>query len=160
MPGMPMGTEIERKFLVAGTGWRGAVTRSVEMRQGYLANSPACSVRVRLEGDHARLNIKSATFDIERQEYDYAIPVGDARTMLETLCGGRFVSKTRHYLAHCGHTWEIDEFADANAGLIVAEIELDAVDESFVKPEWIGEEVSHDRRYYNVSLLEHPYTHW
>ena len=155
-----MATEIERKFLLAGSGGRDAVTRTVEMRQGYLAALPACSVRVRIEGDGARLNIKSATLGIERQEYDYAIPVEDARMMLGTLCGGKSVSKTRHYVPHAGHTWEIDEFADANAGLIVAEIELDAVDESFVNPEWIGEEVSHDRRYYNVSLIEQPYTRW
>ena len=80
--------------------------------------------------------------------------------MLETLCGGRSVSKTRYYVPHGLHVWEVDEFAGANTGLIVAEIELDAVDEAFDKPDWIGEEVSDERRYYNVRLIDHPYSEW
>ncbi len=155
-----MGTEIERKFLLRDDSWRAAVERSVSMRQGYLSAQAPCSVRVRLEGNEARLNIKSATLGIERQEFEYAIPVADAEAMLDTLCGGRAVAKQRHYVRHAGHLWEIDEFSDANHGLVVAELELDSVDEPFVAPPWLGEEVSADERYYNVRLIEHPYSAW
>ena len=155
-----MGTEIERKFLIIGDAWRDAATEVVEMRQGYLAASADCSVRVRIARDEARLNIKSGTLGIVRQEFDYAIPPTDAHAMLETLCGGRSVSKTRYYVPHAGHVWEVDEFSGANAGLIVAELELNAVDEAFDKPDWIGEEVSDERRYYNVRLIDYPYSEW
>ena len=155
-----MGTEIERKFLITGDAWRAAATKVVEIRQGYLATSSDCSVRVRISRDEARLNIKSAMLAIQRQEFDYAIPQEDAHDMLETLCGGRAVSKTRYYVPHAGHVWEVDEFSGANTGLIVAELELDAVDEAFDKPDWIGEDVSDERRYYNVRLIDHPYSEW
>jgi len=155
-----MAIEIERKFLLQDTSWRDQVTRSVAMRQGYLAAQPACSVRVRIEGDAATLNIKSATLGIERQEFEYAIPRDDAEAMLRTLCGERTLCKVRHYVHHGAHTWEIDEFEDANAGLVVAEIELASADEAFERPGWLGAEVSDDPRYYNVCLLEHPYRDW
>jgi adenylate cyclase len=155
-----VGTEIERKFLVTGDAWRAAATEVVEIRQGYLAATPECSVRVRISGDDARLNIKSGTLDIVRQEFDYAIPARDAREMMETLCGGRSVSKTRYYVPYAGHLWEVDEFSGANSGLIVAEIELDAVDEAFDKPGWIGAEVSDEPRYYNACLIDHPFCEW
>lgn len=155
-----MGTEIERKFLLANDGWRSAVTKSVAIRQGYLAGSATCSVRVRLTGEEARLNIKSATLGIQRQEFDYGIPPADAEVMLRDLCGGKVLHKTRHYVAHAGHVWEIDEFAGSNTGLVVAEVELAAVDEPYQRPPWLGEEVSHERRYYNVCLIEHPYSAW
>ncbi len=155
-----MGTEIERKFLTTGDAWRAAVTEVVEMRQGYLSSSPDCSVRVRITADEARLNIKSATLGIVRQEFDYAIPATDAEEILQTLCGGRSLSKIRHYVPHGGRLWEVDEFCGANTGLIVAELELEAADETFEKPDWIGEEVSDERRYYNVRLIEHPYSEW
>lgn len=155
-----MATEIERKFLVLDDSWRAAVARTVEMRQGYLASDPACSVRVRLEGDDARLNIKSATLGISRQEYEYPIPRGDAEAMLNDLCGGRSVAKRRHYVPAGEHTFEVDEFLERNAGLVVAEIELAAVDERFPHPPWLGAEVSDDQRYYNVRLIEAPYDTW
>ena len=155
-----MGKEIERKFLLADEGWRTRVVRSITMRQGYLASAPDCSVRVRLEGEHANLNIKSATLGIERLEFEYSIPVDDAHAMLETLCAGRALSKTRHLVEWAGHTWEIDEFEDDNAGLLVAEIELQSADEAFEHPPWLGDEVSNDVRYYNVRLLENPYKDW
>ena len=155
-----MGIEIERKFLLANDGWRAAVSRSVHMHQGYLAGNAECSVRVRLTDFEARMNIKSATLGIERQEFDYDVPRADAAVMLRDLCGTRTLEKTRHFVLHEGHEWEIDEFAGANAGLIVAELELDRVDEAFARPPWLGAEVSDDRRYYNSELVERPYSHW
>ncbi|MEQ8230719.1 MAG: CYTH domain-containing protein [Gammaproteobacteria bacterium] len=155
-----MGIEIERKFLLADATWRDAVSRSVRMHQGYLGGDATASVRVRLEGDEARLNIKGATLGVERLEFDYVIPRADAETMLATLCGTRTLSKVRHFVEHGGHTWEIDEFEGTNAGLVVAELELAAVDEAFERPGWLGEEVSDDPRYYNACLVEHPYADW
>lgn len=155
-----MAIEIERKFLLRSDAWRGAVVRSVPMSQGYLAADPQCSVRVRRQGTEAFLNIKSATLGVERLEFEYPIPVADAETLLQQLCGGRMVIKTRHYVPCGRHTWEIDEFEGANRGLVVAEIELDHTDETFERPAWIGREVSDDRRYYNVCLLENPYSEW
>lgn len=128
--------------------------------QGYLASDRRCSIRVRVAGEHAWLNLKGATLGVERAEFEYAIPAPDAREILATLCSGPVIEKTRWYVRHGRHTWEIDEFAGENAGLIVAEIELDSADEPFERPAWLGEEVSHDPRYYNVRLVEHPYSRW
>jgi adenylate cyclase len=156
-----MPVEIERKFLVVGDAWRAQVSRSEPMLQGYLAGPPAarCSVRVRIAGDVAFLNIKSATPGVVRDEYEYAIPPGDARRMLETLAGN-IVAKVRHHVDIDGHLFEVDEFGADNAGLIVAEIELDAVDAGFPRPAWLGREVSHLVRYYNLNLATHPYARW
>lgn len=155
-----MGIEIERKFLLANDDWRKLATDSTAMRQAYLAGNSRCSVRVRLEGAEAKLNIKSATLGIQRQEFEYAIPAEEALTMLESLCGGGDVQKTRHYVPYAGHVWEIDEFEGENAGLIVAELELTDVSESFARPSWLGEEVSADTRYYNSALIHHPFSQW
>lgn len=155
-----MALEIERKFLLEDDSWRTQVVRSVTMQQGYLGSDRQCSVRVRRAGDSAWLNIKSATLGIERLEFEYAIPVADAETMLQRLCGARSLSKTRHHVPHGGHLWEIDEFDGDNRGLIVAELELTSVDEPFARPAWLGQEVSDDPRYYNVCLIDNPYIHW
>jgi len=96
---------------------------------------------------------------IKRQEYEYPIPVADAQIMLETLCD-QVLEKTRHLVGYDGAIWEIDEFIGENAGLIVAEIELQSENEIFARADWLGEEVSEDARYYNVNLISHPYTHW
>lgn len=155
-----MATEIERKFLLRNDSWRDNADRGRTMRQGYLAGSESASVRVRISGDHANLNIKSATLGITRREYEYAIPLSEANEMLDTLTDGPLIEKTRYYVYHGQHTWEIDVFAGDNEGLVVAEIELDSAEETFARPEWLGEEVSDDPRYYNVSLVKHPFTHW
>ncbi|MBX9605226.1 MAG: CYTH domain-containing protein [Gammaproteobacteria bacterium] len=155
-----MAIEIERKFLLRDASWREHAHRSERMLQGYLAGNDECSVRVRISDDDARLNIKSATLGIERLEFEYPLPVADAEQMLRALCGARTLEKTRHYLRHGGHEWEIDEFHGANAGLVVAELELAAVDETFERPPWLGAEVSDDPRYYNSRLVEQPYSHW
>ncbi len=128
-----MGTEIERKFLVNGAAWRdGAAAESC--RQGYLAFGPPVAVRVRVMGEDATLNIKTATTAIRRSEFEYEIPMTDAEAILGTSCTGAIIEKTRHCVEYGGKTWEVDLFGGANAGLIVAEIELDAEDEHFECP--------------------------
>lgn len=156
-----MQIEIERKFLVIGDAWRTRATRVEAMAQGYLAGPPAarCSVRVRVVGERAFLNIKSLAVGIERDEYEYAIALTDAERMLATLAGA-VVEKRRHYVEVEGHTFEIDEFGGDNAGLIVAELELDAIDAPFPRPAWLGPEVSDLARYYNLNLAVHPYSRW
>ncbi len=155
-----MATEIERKFLVNDDSWRGAVSKKSFFRQGYLASSDGASVRVRVSDDKANLNIKSMTLGVSRYEFEYAIPLSDAEEMLDKLCLGPKIEKVRYFVEHLGHTWEVDVFEGDNAGLIVAEIELDAEDEAFEKPSWAGDEVSDDERYYNVCLVTHPYKDW
>ena len=161
-----MGIEIERKFRVTGEGWRAVATRVQPMAQGYLNDLAAVeggtqktSVRVRIEGDRAFLNLKSRQSGPMRQEFEYPIPLVDARALLQ-LCSGSLVEKNRHYLHHQGHLWEVDEFLGDNAGLVVAEIELDAVDEVFARPAWLGAEVTDQTRYYNLALASHPYAQW
>ena len=156
-----MATEIERKFLIVGDEWRKAVLHSQAMAQGYLAGPPSarCSVRVRIAGGDAFLNIKSATLGVERDEYEYAIPLDDAERMLATLAGER-VEKVRHHVEVEGHLFEIDEFGGANAGLVVAEIELDRADAEFPRPAWLGTEVTELARYYNLNLATYPYERW
>lgn len=155
-----MAREIERKFLVLDGSWRPCATRTIVMRQGYLGQLGSCSVRVRLEDGAGRLNIKSATLGIEREEFEYPIPTADAEYMLANLCGTRTLDKVRHLVPHAGHLWEIDEFGGANSGLIVAEIELADAGLRFPHPPWLGAEVSDDPRYYNVCLVDHPYERW
>ncbi|WP_029920681.1 CYTH domain-containing protein [Nevskia soli] len=155
-----MPTEIERKFLVVGDSWRAESARSTPMRQGYLVElgGPA-SVRVRLEGKVGKLNIKAAVVGAARAEYEYEIPAAEAEEMLATLCSG-LVLKTRHYVERDGLTWEIDVFEGANAGLVVAEVELDAVDQEFPHPAWLGRELTDEQRYYNHALAKRPYGEW
>jgi adenylate cyclase len=153
-------TEIERKFLVSSSGWRDGARASIPMVQGYLAQTGVCSVRVRIGGDRAWLNFKGLTIGARRTEFEYAIPIEDARQMLDLYCDRPLIEKTRHYVRYGDHDWEIDEFEGANAGLIVAEVELAKEDETFATPDWVGREVTHDPRYYNMCLVEHPWSEW
>ncbi|MCK4708523.1 MAG: CYTH domain-containing protein [Gammaproteobacteria bacterium] len=155
-----MAIEIERKFLLKNDDWRQQIQSSNLIRQAYLAPLDTSSVRVRIEGDKANINIKSATLGIRRLEYEYEIPMSDAIEMMDQLCRKPQVNKTRHLVLIGKHTWEIDEFYDESEGLVVAEIELNDENEAFEKPEWLGQEVSDDSRYYNVSLIKHPYKLW
>lgn len=155
-----MAREIERKFLLTHDGWRREIAQSVEMRQGYMSSAAEVSVRVRIAGDEAFLNFKGATLGVSRHEFEYAIPRADAEEMLALFCGGRVLTKVRHHVPRGAHCWEIDEFEGANAGLVVAEIELEHEDDDFERPDWLGEEVSHDARYYNVCLVDQPYARW
>jgi adenylate cyclase len=154
-----MGIEIERKFLLAGEGWRG-LGEAVLLRQGYLSLDPARVVRVRIEGERAFLTIKGKSQGATRGEWEYPIPVPEAAELLDTLCQAPLIEKYRHRIAFGAHTWEIDEFLGANAGLVVAEIELSSETEAFDKPDWIGAEVTHDARYFNSNLIRHPYSAW
>jgi len=154
-----MPREIERKFLLESDAWRSQARESRPMSQGYLASSARSSVRVRIAGPHAWLNIKSGGLVASRQEFEYSIPLDDARELL-ALAEGPLIEKTRHFVEHGGMTWEIDEFHGDNAGLVVAELELDSEDQPFQLPEWVGVEVTHLRRYYNVCLVQHPYRAW
>lgn len=155
-----MGTEIERKFLVRSDEWRRGADAGIRFRQGYLIGAEKASVRVRIEGERANLNIKSATLGVRRQEFEYPIPLAEAEEILDTLCEQPQIEKIRYLLPYRGHTWEIDVFAGENEGLVVAEIELASEDEAFERPAWLGEEVSGDTRYYNVCLVRHPYREW
>lgn len=155
-----MGIEIERKFLLKDERWRDAADGGMDYQQAYLVGSKAASVRVRIEGGQAFLNIKGATLGVTRQEYEYPLPMDDARSLLHGLCEQPIIEKTRYHLIHAGHEWEIDVFKGDNAGLMVAEIELTEESEQFARPDWLGEEVSDDPRYYNVCLVNNPYKHW
>jgi adenylate cyclase len=161
-----MGIEIERKFLVTGDGWRALAHEVVPMAQGYINDLAAmdrgeqnASVRVRVQGGEAYLNIKSRSLGHTRQEFDYPIPVDDARALLE-LCVGGVIDKRRHLVRHHGHLWEVDEFLGDNAGLVVAEIELGSAGEAFMKPEWLGREATDAPRYYNLALASRPFCRW
>lgn len=155
-----MPTEIERKFLIINDLWRKSISATHPMRQGYLSNNQRASVRVRVSDEKAKLNIKSMTLGIERQEYEYTIPIDEARTMLDTLCEKPLIEKIRYHVPFADHLWEVDVFAGDNEGLIVAEVELKQVDEQLQLPPWLGHEVSSLKRYYNVCLQHHPYTQW
>ena len=161
-----MGIEIERKFLVEGTGWREAAHEVIEMAQGYLNDASSldsgaqrASVRVRLQDDVAFLNIKSREVGLRRQEFEYPLPIDDARALLALCVGGR-IEKRRHLVRHGAHLWEIDEFDGDNAGLVVAEIELGDEGEGFERPDWLGDEVTDLQRYYNLALADRPYREW
>lgn len=154
-----MGVEIERKFLLQGEAWRG-LGQAVLLRQGYLSSARERVVRVRIEGEQAMLTIKGANVGATRGEWEYPIPLADAVELLDGLCEQPLIEKVRHRIEHAGMVWEVDEFLGANAGLIVAEIELASEDQPFEKPDWIGAEVSGDARYYNANLIRHPFSQW
>ena len=155
-----MGIEIERKFLVKNDAWRAGVDSQVHIMQGYIANNAGLTVRVRIKGAGAFLTIKGSTQGISRAEYEYAIPVEDAETMLRELAISPPIDKVRHKIPVGEHVWELDVFAGENEGLVMAEVELASEDEVFDMPAWAGEEVSADQRYYNVNLARNPYKHW
>ena len=161
-----MGIEIERKFLVTDDSWRAAAHAVIPMAQGYINDMAAmdsgaqkASVRVRIQGDEAYLNIKSRELGHTRQEFDYPVPVSEARELLQ-LCVGGLIDKRRHLVQHGGLLWEVDEFLGDNAGLVVAEVELESADQVFAKPDWAGAEVTDELRYYNLALASKPYCQW
>ncbi len=153
-----MGVEIERKFLVRKDLWPGS-NRSTLFQQGYLSREPGRTVRVRRAGEKAFLTIKGASVALARPEFEYEIPVTDVEELLR-LCVQPVIEKRRYLYEHEGHTWEVDEFSGANAGLLVAEIELGRADEPFARPLWLGEEVTDDPRYLNANLVDHPFSSW
>lgn len=154
-----MAIEIERKFLVCSDAWRAGVERAEDMMQIYLASAAEISIRVRITGPRAALNIKGCTVGARRQEFEFPVPVNEARELCAAF-GGPRIEKTRHYLRHGGHLWEVDEFGGDNAGLVVAEIELEDEQEAFARPDWLGAEVTGEERYYNVCLATRPWREW
>lgn len=156
---MTTNVEIERKFLVKTTTFLNEIEHQSKcMKQGYLCNEKEKTVRVRTDGTNGYLTIKGITNGIQRKEYEYQIPLNEAEELI-ALCDG-VIEKTRHYIPIEKHVYEVDVFEGLNKGLIVAEIELKSVDEEFVKPEWLGEEVSHDTRYFNAQLIKVPFSQW
>ena len=154
-----MGIEIERKFLLTSTSWK-ELAPGTSYRQGYLNSTKERTVRVRTIDDKGFLTIKGLSIGATRVEYEYEIPVADAEHLLDDLCEKPLIEKNRYKIAHGGFVWEVDEFFGENKGLIVAEIELESEDQSFDKPEWVGEEVTGDPRYFNSSLIKEPYSQW
>src|ERR1700686_1572682 len=155
-----MGVEIERKFRLIDDSWRDWGRRKPLLRQGYIANTRRASVRVRLAGEAGWLSVKAMTRGLSRAEYEAAIPAVEANEMLDRLCEGPLIEKWRHVVVYQGSEWEIDEFLGDNAGLVIAELELESEDAVFARPPWLGVEVTHDERYYNFRLSERPFRHW
>ena len=154
-----MGEEIERKFLVSGEPWR-ETAEGTRYRQGFLSTEPERTVRVRVAGPRGTITVKGKNIGARRAEFEYEIPVADAEQMLDTLCKRPLIEKVRYTLAIGPHTWEIDVFEGDNAGLVVAEIELSREDEAFERPDWVGNEVTDDPRYFNSNLVANPYRTW
>jgi len=161
-----MAIEIERKFLVITEAWRAQAHHRLRIAQAYLNDSEAlasgreqCSVRIRITGESANINIKSRKAGARRQEFEYPIPLADAESLMRLACEGR-IEKVRHLVHLGGHLWEIDEFAGDNVGLVVAEIELQHEGEPFDRPDWLGAEVTDCLRFYNMALAARPFHHW
>lgn len=153
-----MGVEIERKFLVSSDLWRQGASGE-RYRQGYLCREKGRTVRVRVAGGRGCLTIKGAPLNLARPEFEYEIPLSDAEQLL-ALCVGPIIEKVRHRVPFGGFVWEVDEFQGANAGLVVAEIELPAEDTVFDRPPWAGTEVTEDPRYSNSQLSVRPFSLW
>ena len=154
-----MGIEIEKKFLLKGGEWK-QLAVGIAYRQGYLNSVKERTVRVRTINDKGFLTIKGVSVGATRLEYEYEIPLEDAQALLNELCEKPLIEKNRYKVDFGGFTWEIDEFFGQNDGLIVAEIELESEDQSFDKPQWVGEEVTGDSRYFNSNLIKNPYSQW
>ena len=157
-----MAYEIERKYLVTEAVLP-LLQGGTAYLQGYLARTGRLAVRARIAGERAWLTIKSAGSGGAvpvRMEFEYPIPVADARDMLAELVEGAVIEKTRYRITHAGSLWEVDVFAGDNRGLIVAEIELERPDQAFEPPPWLAQEVTADPRYLNANLAQHPYREW
>ncbi|MFT7120252.1 MAG: adenylate cyclase [Neolewinella sp.] len=154
-----MPIEIEHKFLLRSDRWRERIVKTIPIQQGYLSSVKERTVRVRLKGEKGILTVKGESVGVSRPEFEYEIPVEEARLMMG-LCEQPIIDKTRYEVVHEGHLWEIDVFAGENEGLVVAEIELEAEGEVFARPDWLGEEVSDDPRFFNSSLVSLPFCKW
>jgi CYTH domain-containing protein len=154
-----MAVEVERKFLVKNDTWR-ALAPGVPYIQGYLSVNDKNTVRVRIAGDVGYFTIKGKTKRYTRAEFEYPIPRQDAQEMLDTLCQPYLVEKTRYRIPVGDLLWEVDDFVGLNQGLVMAEVELSSAEQTIALPDWVGEEVSDDPRYFNSYLSQHPFTTW
>lgn len=155
-----MTLEVERKFLVRSPAWRERATSRERLSQGYLANTATCSIRVRTGAGKGWVSFKGMQAGRVRPEYEYGIPVAEATGLLSAFAEGPLVEKIRHRVPVGPHCFEVDEFQGANAGLVLAEIELEAPDEDFQRPPWLGDEVTEDARFYNFRLASEPFGRW
>ena len=155
-----MGIEIERKFLVNKEKWDQVVKEKQSLyRQGYIVSDPEKTIRVRLTDKDAFLTIKGLSVGISRTEFEYSIPVDEAQQLLDGFCDS-VVSKIRYFITYDNKLWEVDEFLGDNEGLMVAEIELESEEETFSLPEWVGKEVTSEKKYSNSNLAKRPYKDW
>jgi adenylate cyclase len=154
-----MGVEIERKFLVKRDRWNPAIA-GTRYCQGYVTSGKGRTVRVRIAGDQGFLTLKGPTRGLSRAEFEYPIPLADAEELLNTLCDRPLIEKIRYKINHAGLLWEVDEFLGENQGLLMAEVELTDAQQSVTLPDWVGQEVSGDRRYFNAYLVRHPFQSW
>lgn len=158
-PGL-VAVEIERKFLVTDSSWRGDADRGRLLRQGYLTSTDNVSVRVRITDDaRATLTVKLPKSGVSRYEFEQDIALHEADSLIG-LCGEQVISKIRYEIVHAGHVWEIDDYKGRNEGLVVSEIELRREGEEFVPPRWLGNEISGVARYQNSALVKHPFQSW
>ncbi len=155
-----MAQEIERKFLVKGD-YKPFVKKSMRIVQGYLSSVPERTVRVRIKGEKGFITIKGkgSASGASRFEWEKEIPTSEVKELLN-LCEPGIIDKTRNIVEVGNHAYEVDEFYGENEGLTMAEVELSSEDEKFDKPDWLGEEVTGDSRYYNSMLMKNPYTKW
>jgi adenylate cyclase len=154
-----MGLEIERKFLIKNDSWKNEIKKTISIRQGYLNSEVERTVRIRIQGELGVLTIKGKNQNVTRKEFEYQIPLDDALNLL-SMCEKPIIEKTRFLIPSNRSTWEIDVFDGENKGLVIAEIELTSEEESFDIPNWLGEEVSSESKYYNSSLITNPYGNW
>jgi adenylate cyclase len=147
---MPL--EIERKFLVANDGWKRAVVRSVQIRDGLIASRNGQKARVRITDDNATIVLKGRKSGLSRLEFEYPIPFSDAQEILQAMCAGHVLDKARHLVAHAGATWSVDVYSGLLAGIVIAEIELAHADQKVELPGWVGKEITGDSRYRKINL--------
>ena len=157
---MAIPMELERRFRVTGETWRPAAHRSSQIRQGYITDTDGVTVRVRRIGERGYITIKTPPAGIARAELEYEIPAEHADFLIASTCGSRTIDKVRHEVLFAGRTWTVDEFQGTNAGLVLAEIELDAADRAISLPEWVGLEVTTQTRFHNSYLSRHPFGQW
>jgi adenylate cyclase len=154
-----MGKEIERKFLIDISKIESPGSGS-HIKQGYISTTDNTAVRVRVKGDIAYLTLKGENKGATRSEFEYESPLQDANEIIEELCSGPVIDKTRYLVENGSHTWEVDVFHGDNDGLIVAEVELESETEAFDLPSWVASEVTGQVKYYNSSLLDNPFSNW
>ncbi|MHB1543662.1 MAG: CYTH domain-containing protein [Gammaproteobacteria bacterium] len=155
-----MKLEIERKFRVRSDEWRAFATREIPIRQGYIAHGPHLVVRVRLTDTDARLTVKAEAAGLVREEFEFEMKPSDAQRLLDGHVNGCVIEKKRYVIPDSGLIWEIDVFEGYNQGLVIAEVELESEGQVFKRPQWIGNEITGEQRFYNNSLAKHPFTVW